>query len=226
MEKRRNITKKRSDFACLFDLDGVILNTEHYYTELWHKEGLKYLPHIKNFEMKIKGHSLTDIYREYFNEDKLLQTTIREDIDVMEKNMKYDYIAGIEQFLEQLKQHSIALCLVTSSLNTKMDNVFKEHKELRSYFSHIITGEDVKYSKPNPECYLLGASKLGFEPKDCVVFEDSLAGLSSASNANMNVIALSTTQTIEEIQQVKNVRKIIDDFTSITIDDIKQVLAK
>lgn len=223
MKNQRDKKTKQRDFACLFDLDGVILNTEHYYTEFWHKEGEKYFPEIKNFEMKIKGHSLNDIYSEYFNEDKELQNSLRKDIDVMEKNMKYEYISGVERFLKELKENNIPICLVTSSLNSKMRNVFAFHKELKDYFSFIVTGEDVVHSKPNPDCYLLGAKEIGFLPKDCIVFEDSLAGIFAAGNAKMKVIALSTTQTIQEIKSTNVVSMIIPNFDTITIQDVEDL---
>lgn len=211
-------------FACLFDLDGVILNTEHYYTEFWHKEGEKYFPSIEHFEMKIKGHSLNDIYQEYFNEDKQLQISLRKDIDVMEKKMKYEYISGVERFLKELKANDIPMCLVTSSLKSKMKNVFDIHPELKDYFLCIVTGEDVVHSKPSPDCYLIAAKQIGANPKDCIVFEDSLAGILSASNAKMKVIALSTTQTIQEIENTNKVSMIIPNFDTITPQEVEKVI--
>lgn len=206
-----NITKQN---ALLFDLDGVIFDTEHFYTEFWSEEGRKYCPEIENFAMKIKGHGLNDIMNEYFHSQEI-QAMIHADIKIMEKKMTFPYIAGVEDFLKTCKAKNIARCLVTSSKIEKMERVFHQRPEIKDYFANMVTSDDIKRSKPAPDCFLKAAEILNVESKNCIVFEDSLAGIEAAKRANMRVIALSTTYSADVLK--KEVDTIIEDFTELAL---------
>ena len=164
-----------ADKAFLFDFDGVLVNTEFYYTEFWKRQGMKYFPHIKNFEQVIKGRSLKTIYAEYFSDKPDERKAIREELIEHEKGMVYEYISGAEKFVRACRG-IVKTALVTSSSQSKMENVYRALPHLKSFFDLIITAEDVNESKPSPECYLTAAVRLGMKACDCVVFEDSLAG--------------------------------------------------
>ena len=207
----------KQDIAILFDLDGVVFDTEHFYSEFWSEEGRKYRPDVEHLEMKIKGHGLNDIFAEFFPE-KEVQQLIREDIKLMEKRMTFPYIAGVEEFIKSIHREKIKICLVTSSKDDKMARVFRQRPEILEYFPLRVTADDIKHSKPSPDCYLKGAELCNIAPVHCIVFEDSLAGIESATNAKMNVIALSTTYPVSDLQG--KAKMIIEDFTKITIDDI------
>jgi len=208
--------KDRQEVAFLFDLDGVVFDTEHFYSEFWRKEGEKFLPEVEDLEMKIKGRGLNDIYKEFFP-NSVTQEEIRKDLKAMEGAMRFEYIAGVEEFIKQIHTMGIKICLVTSSKRDKMERVFKAREEIREYFPIIVTADDIKHSKPSPDCYIMGAKKCGVEQNRCIVFEDSLAGIEAAQKANMRVIALSTTYKEEQLREKTN--EIIKDFREIRVED-------
>lgn len=216
VRKKKKEMKEREEIAFLFDLDGVVFDTEHYYSEFWAEEGRKYRPEVEHLEMKIKGRGLKDIYREYFHDEKT-QELIREDLKKMEKEMRFNYIAGVEKFVRSIHEKGIKICLVTSSKDDKMERVFRARPEIKEYFPLRVTADDIEHSKPSPDCYLMGSKKCGVEAKKCIVFEDSLAGIEAAQRAEMRVIALSTTYTEEELRE--KTEEIIKDFEGIRVED-------
>ena len=114
--------------------------------------------------------------------------------------MDYQYVAGFEEFVWKLRQQGIKTAVVTSSNKPKMQAVYASRPEFRSMFDAILTSEDFERSKPDPDCYLKAAQRLGVEVGDCVVFEDSFNGLKSGRAAGMYVVGLSTTNPAEAIR--------------------------
>ena len=208
-----------ADKAFLFDFDGVLVNTEFYYTEFWKRQDMKYFPHIKNFEQVIKGRSLKTIYAEYFSDKPDERKVIREELIEHEKGMVYEYISGAEEFVRACRG-IVKTALVTSSSQSKMENVYRSLPHLKSFFDLIITAEDVNESKPSPECYLRAAELLGVAVCDCVVFEDSLAGIMSGKSAGMKVVGLETTLSRKELETKADM--IIQDFMRAKPEDFSE----
>ncbi len=208
-----------ADKAFLFDFDGVLVNTEFYYTEFWKRQGMKYFPHIKNFEQVIKGRSLKTIYAEYFSDKPDERKAIREELIEHEKGMVYEYISGAEEFVRACRG-IVKTALVTSSSQSKMENVYRALPHLKSFFDLIITAEDVNESKPSPECYLTAAVRLGMKACDCVVFEDSLAGILSGKGAGMKVVGLETTLSRKELERKADI--IIPNFMKVKPEDFSE----
>lgn len=202
--------------AFLFDFDGVLVNTEFYYTEFWKKQGMRYFPQIENFEQVIKGRSLKTIYAEYFSDKPEARQRITEELIVHERSMVYEYIPGAEEFVKACRT-VVKTALVTSSSQSKMNSVYKALPQLRSFFDLIITAEDVEKSKPSPECYLVAASRLGIKAGDCIVFEDSVAGIMSGKAAGMKVVGLATTLSRAELERKADV--IIPNFEGARPED-------
>ncbi|MGP1514705.1 MAG: HAD family hydrolase [Bacteroidales bacterium] len=207
----------RQQIAILFDLDGVIFDTERFYSEFWVKIAKKFRPDVEQLEMKIKGHGLKNIYKMFFPQLST-QKLIKKEIDIMEKSMTFHYIAGVERFIRQIHTQNIRTCLVTSSQNEKMERVFAQRPEIKEYFPLIVTAEDITNSKPAPDCYLRAARLCNMPLNRCVVFEDSFAGIEAATKAEMKVIALATTYPEKELRTKAD--KIIQDFTKITLQEV------
>lgn len=210
------------DFATLFDLDGVVFDTESNYTKFWTKQGEKYFPEIKNFSQIIKGRSLSNILESYFNDYKSDWTKIEEDLYEMEKGMTFPYITGVENMLKQIHETGIPICLVTSSDAVKMQTVLKSRPEIGEYFPLRVIGSDIKNAKPAPDCYLLGAKKCDMPANRCIVLEDSLAGIQAGRSAGMKVIGLSTTVGVKELEG--KVDRIIPDFGNFSVEDIMEMM--
>ena len=95
------------------------------------------------------------------------------------------------------------------------------HPDFKGMFDAIVTADMISKSKPDPECFLLGARLLGCAPSNCFVFEDSLAGLTAGRAAGMTVIGLSTTHPAERISALAD--HVIADFSGFTVDEMEQI---
>ena len=144
--------------AALFDLDGVIVDTESQYTLFWRRQGEAYRPDMPHFEQRIKGMTLTQIL-EFFADQPGIPERIQEELNLFETRMDYTYIPGATDFIRALRTQDIRTAVVTSSNTKKMENVYRAHPEFTSLFDRIFTAEDFQHSKPDPDCYLLGAPK-------------------------------------------------------------------
>ena len=156
----------------LFDFDGVLVDTETQYSRFWDGIGRDFLG-VEDFGWTIKGQTLKQIYGKHIvsEEDREKVTLL---LDEFERNMSYDFLPGVPEFLATLKSAGIRTAIVTSSNDKKMANVHRAHPELSSMIDRILTSEDFTRSKPDPECFLKGMEVLGASPSETVVFEDSL----------------------------------------------------
>ena len=192
----------------LFDLDGVILDTEGSYTAFWDDYGSHHFSE-KDFGLKIKGQTLVKILDDYFPEENE-RKSITDAINDFERKMSYPFVPGVENYIKSLKSNGIRTAVVTSSNLPKMENVYRCHPGFREMFDMILTSEDFSESKPSPYCYLKAMKLFGAGPEDCVVFEDSLAGLQAARASGAFVTALTTTNPEEVVRNYADL--VIRDF--------------
>lgn len=186
--------------AALFDLDGVVFDTEPQYTVFWGAQCREFHPEHSGLEHEIKGQTLDQIYEKWFGGTLTAQRPeITRRLNAFERDMDYLYVAGFEPFISSLRQQHIKTAVVTSSNLQKMESVYRKHPEFQELFDAILTSEDFEYSKPHPDCYLKGAARFGATPEECVVFEDSFNGLKSGRAAGMYVVGLATTNQADDI---------------------------
>ena len=193
----------------LFDLDGVIMDTESQYSIFWNAIGKEYLG-IDDFGRVIKGQTLFQIFGSHFNGMAKEQEEIVRKLDEYEAGMSYDYIPGADEFMKQLKASGVPMAIVTSSNEQKMKNVRKAHPELWELADAVLTSEHFTKSKPDPECFLKGMEVLGGQPSETYVFEDSLHGINAGRAAGAYVVGLATTNSRETIESLCDI--VIDDF--------------
>lgn len=214
-----------NDYVMLFDLDGVIMDTESQYPAFWDKKGAEYLgdPH---FCSKIKGSTLGQIL-DHFPSDNNLHKQLEKELTDFEKSMDYRYIPGARELLIDLHDKGIRTAIVTSSNDSKMSSVYAGCPEIKQMVNYIITANMFTHSKPNPECFLAGMKLFGVDGSHTLVFEDSYNGLNAGRAAGAIVIGLSTTNPKEEVAKLCDV--MIDDFKGIdvqwisnTIDSLKK----
>lgn len=209
-----------SKIVVLFDLDGVILDTESQYTTLWESIGIDFLGRT-GFGNLIKGQTLVNIFETYFK-DESKHEEINRRLKDFEKNMKLPFVLGAKDFVQDLRQKGIKTAIVTSSDSSKMESVYKKIPEFKSMFDKILTAEMFEKGKPNPDCYLLGAKLFNAKNENCIVFEDSFHGLQAGRSANMKVVGLATTNPKEKIIDKADV--IIEDFSNISIEKLLEDL--
>lgn len=198
----------------LFDLDGVIMDTESQYSIFWNAIGKEYLE-TDDFGRVIKGQTLFQIFGKHFNGMISQQEDIVLRLNEYEADMNYGYIPGAEEFMRKLKDAGVPMAIVTSSNETKMKNVRKAHPELWEFADAVLTSEYFTKSKPDPECFLKGMEVLGGKPSETYVFEDSLHGINAGLAAGATVIGLATTNPREVIESLCDI--VIDDFRGFSL---------
>ena len=113
--------------AALFDLDGVVFDTEAQYTVFWGEQCRLYHPEHPGLEQEIKGSTLTQIYDQWFSGPLLNeQPVITERLNAYERQMSYDYIEGFIAFVDDLHKHGVKTAVVTSSNRPKMESESQE----------------------------------------------------------------------------------------------------
>jgi HAD superfamily hydrolase (TIGR01509 family) len=197
----------------LFDLDGVIMDTETQYGIFWNRTG-KELLGLDDFGKRIKGQTLNHIISHFDGASKSKDEIIRE-LYEYERNMSYDYIPGADEFMKDLHARGIPMAIVTSSNDAKMVNVRRAHPELWELTEAVLTSEHFSKSKPDPECFIKGMEILGGRPEETYVFEDSIHGINAGRAAGAKVIGLATTNTREAIVHLCD--QVIDDFTGFVL---------
>lgn len=191
--------------AIIFDMDGVIIDSNPYHKIALQQFCEKYGFHLSDEELlnRVYGRTNNDWITNLF-ERKL---TARELSDLGEEKEKIfrdlykDHIqplAGLRNFLEKLDTYGILRAIGTSAPRSNVDFVLKETK-LKKFFTVILDQSDVKHGKPSPEIYLNVAAKLMLAPGQCLVFEDSLSGIISARTAGAKVVGVATTHSLEEL---------------------------
>ncbi len=190
--------------CALFDLDGVVFDTEPQYSIFWQKECQYYHPEQPGLEQRIKGMVLTEIFNTFFKDVEDEWGDIVERLNSWESSMDYEYVAGFEDFINQLKQHGVKTAVVTSSNREKMKSVYRQHPQFKEMFDAIMTAEDFDKSKPDPDCYLKGMARFGCKPDETVVFEDSVNGLKSGKASGALLVGLCTTNPEEIIKKYTN----------------------
>lgn len=207
----------------LFDLDGVLIDSEPEYSRIWAKINEEYPTGIPSFEKVIKGTTLDKILSENYP-DKKTRELVRKRLHELENNMHYEFLMGAENFLKKLKDKNIPIALVTSSDNEKMNHLEEEIPGILDFFDFIVTAELVKTSKPSPEGYLLAAQKLGSLPEKSVVFEDSLQGVMAGKNAGSFVVGIEGTLPANSLKPYSDL--IVKSLEEIDLDKLIERIEK
>ncbi len=176
--------------AILFDLDGVLIDSEGLYTAFWDKTEKLFPTGIPDFARHIKGTNLDSIMKLFKPEER---DEIMSRILDFDSNLVYPVFESAEEMLTLLAERSIPAAMVTSSNPEKMEQLFRQYPHFRNHFATIVNGSMVSRGKPDPEGYLLAAERLGVKPERCVVVEDSLQGIRAGRAAGCEVWGLYTT---------------------------------
>ena len=204
--------------AALFDLDGVVIDTESQYSLFWGSIGRQYLPDVPDFAERIKGTTLESIYANWFAhlDDKHAEITRK--LNEFEQQMQYPYIEGVCPFIEALREAGIKTAIVTASNEEKMQRVLHTHPELATLFDRILTSKDYANGKPAPDCYIEGAKAFGAHPEECIVIEDSVNGLRAGRDSGAFVVAVTTTNPYEVVAPLAD--HVIESFNGATLDGL------
>jgi len=181
--------------AVLFDLDGVLADSEAMWNEIDGAMLADYgVSYSGEHKAQVLGKGFTpalQFYKDTFN----LRAEI-EEMSLRRRDIALDFYANripifeaAPKVLSALRDLDLRLSLATSSISALV-LPFLERHDLTKYFDALTTGEEVEFGKPHPDIYLKAAAKVGIEPARCLVVEDALAGVQSGKSAGMTVVAI------------------------------------
>lgn len=208
-----------NNIGFLFDLDGVLIDSESEYTRIWEEIERHFPTGVKDFASVIKGMTLDKILNDYFPEPAN-RPEVERLLYKMEKEMTYRFCPGVEDFLHEMREAEIPAAVVTSSNGDKMAHLYQDIPYFRDLFPIIIDSSKVSRSKPDPEGYLLAAQTIGVRPQNCIVFEDSVQGVMAGNRAGAFVVGVCGTKKAEELSPHSHL--LIYSFEEITPDIIKK----
>ena len=212
--------------AVIFDMDGVIVDNIKFHQKAWilfcKLHGFKLT--ARQFQEKFNGRLNSEIFESIFGR-KLTKKEIKKYVSEKESLYRKAYskfikpVPGIMPFLKELEKHGIKTAVATSAPPENVSLILGRIR-LRRFFKVILDEASVKKGKPNPEVYLKAGKKLGFKPKECIVFEDALLGIQAAKNAGMKVIGITTTHPKKELKKADFV---ITSFSEINVETLEKL---
>ena len=182
--------------AVIFDLDGLLLDSEIVAFKVYEELGERFSFELTlpDFMQNFCGQPLRRNVA-YCNERFQLSWTLEEAVEEVLRIEKRLLDEGVEvmpgamELLLFLKENNYKTCIASSSARERSMNLLKQH-DLVKFFDDFVFGPEVEKGKPNPDIFLKAAEKLGVEPEQCLVLEDSQAGIQAAYTANMSVICV------------------------------------
>jgi beta-phosphoglucomutase family hydrolase len=206
----------------LWDMDGVIANSASFHFSAWrevfHRRGISF---AKEDFTRLFGSRNDFIIRTIMGKD-LCEEDVRVIVEEKERLFRDKAKGNIKPFpgviklLDAIKQGNFKSAISSSAPNENIDFTCDE-LNLRSYFNCIVSGKEVAESKPSSQIFLLAAKKLGAEPNDCIVIEDSPLGVEAAKAAGMRCLAVTNTHTRRELEQADKVVDSLDEVDLITL---------
>jgi len=196
--------------ACIFDLDGVIVDTAKYHFLAWKRltndlgivfteidnERLKGVSRMASLDIILQiGHLKPDISEK----EKYARLKNSWYVDYINQMTPEEILPGALSFIRELKASNIRVALGSASKNTPL---ILERVNLNAVFDAVADGNNVHKAKPDPEVFLTAAKMIGVLPANCVVFEDAVAGVQAALNAGMKCVGIGSSDILTEAHLV------------------------
>lgn len=196
--------------ACLFDLDGVLVDTAKYHYLAWKRlakelgfdfteqdnERLKGVSRMASLDILL---SIGGIRLEEAAKLELAERKNNWYVDMITKMDRSEILPGALEFLQECRNHGIKVALGSASKNAM---TILNNTGLTPYFDAIIDGTKTAAAKPDPEVFTLGAAELGVSAEECVVFEDAEAGIEAAIRAGMRSIGIGPEEALSKANLV------------------------
>lgn len=196
--------------ACIFDLDGVIVDTAVYHFKSWKRladelginftlhdnERLKGVSRVRSLEIVLEIGNVTKTPAEQL---ELASRKNKWYTEMISKMKPEEVLPGAREFLQMVRKAGIKTALGSASKNS---GIILEKTGLTQYFDAIIDGNHVSKAKPDPEVFLKGAEALNVQPVDCVVFEDAIAGVEAALAGGMKVVGIGSPEILTKANLV------------------------
>jgi beta-phosphoglucomutase family hydrolase len=215
--------------GAIFDMDGVLLNNLDFHLHAFKLFGKERGKNLTSEQIQaVFGRKNSDMLQALL-EQKLSDETIKryearkEELyrELIKPKLRERVVSGLFEFIQTLRQRKYRIALATSGPIDNVNMVLDE-LNLRSDFSFIVTGDQVEKGKPHPEAFLKAAEGLDLPACQCVVFEDSFSGVEAALRAGCKCVALATTHTEDELEEV-HPDLIVTTFRELTVATLEDL---
>jgi len=182
--------------AVIFDMDGVLVDSEPFHVEIEKRQfTLNNVPVTREEQQQYMGvaaevmwRTLSERYSINRSVEELIEQNRAESIRFFSEVDEIPLMPGVVELLEVLRANNYPLAVASSSFPEVIDLVL-ERTGIRNYFQEVVSSQEAGKSKPEPDVFLLAAKRLGVEPRNCLVVEDSANGIKAAHSANMICVA-------------------------------------
>ncbi|MDB6138715.1 MAG: glycoprotease, partial [Verrucomicrobiaceae bacterium] len=196
------------DIGFLFDWDGVVIDSHRHHEESWEVLAEEIGHPLPEGFMKttfgMRNESIFPLWLPHLLGDKPAMTALADRKEDLYRELLHsdgiEALPGVKDFLKAARAAGIPACVGTSTPRKNVDVVI-ELAGLQGLFDAIVSADDVRHGKPDPEVFLKGAQKLGRQPERCVVFEDAFVGIEAGKSGGMKVVGIATTHPIEKLTQ-------------------------
>lgn len=207
--------------AVLFDMDGVIIDTEQSVIDFWERLAVRHGVMLTEADYRrdvfgCPGEHTLSVFFPMLDADAR-QSVMLEMADYEQSDVTYIAVTGVIPFLHRLHAHDIPTALITSGARWKVQAV-EAQLPLAGLFTWKVTVEDIQHGKPHLQGYLLAAERLSVAPENCVVFEDSLSGVQAAVAAGATCIGIQRASGEAELLKA-GACCVIPNFDVVTIQD-------
>lgn len=196
--------------ACIFDLDGVIVDTAKYHFLSWKRLtdqlGINFTEHDNE---RLKGVSrlasleiILEIGNKYFKDEEKQELAVRKNnwyVEYISRMTPSEILPGSVEFIRELRTAGIMTAIGSASKNTP---VILQRVGIDDLFDAVSDGNIIMNAKPDPEVFLKAAAMIGINPGECVVFEDAVAGIRAGLNAGMACIGVGSSEILVEAHHV------------------------
>jgi beta-phosphoglucomutase len=211
--------------ACIFDLDGVIVDTAKYHFLAWKKlaeqlginftekdnERLKGVSRMESLEI------ILELGKKSIGQNKKIELATLKNIwynDYIRKMTPEEILPGSLDFINELKKADIRVAVGSASKNTPL---ILDRVGIIEFFDAVADGNNVEKAKPDPEVFLKASNMLGIEPGKCIVFEDAIAGVQAALNAGMICVGIGSPAVL------KNAHFVVKGLYEMSLEKLKMI---
>ncbi|MGH9446611.1 MAG: HAD family hydrolase [Terriglobia bacterium] len=215
--------------AAIFDMDGVLVDSNPFHLRKW-AELLRdrNIPYdAADLPLQILGKRNDHAFRLFFGAD-MSQEKMRRLGEELEEHFRRAFrpharpLPGLEALLRRLRGAGIPMAVASSAMRSNVEFIV-DALQFRPFFRSVISGDDVRSPKPDPEIYLKSAEALGVKPEACVAFEDSFVGIEAVKAARMKCVAIASTFPIDGLRSQTSADLAVTDFTELSLEVLRQL---